>query len=143
MAAQFLRFLRELLHCRNGQLLAIGTMRSDHLDIYERSSDALQAPFFHPWRLGPFPPERIEEVIRKPCRRAQVEITHELVERLKHDTPTVEALPLLAFTLEKLYRGYASDKKLELREYVSLGGMEGSIQTCIERIVPRNSPLGE
>ena len=45
----------------------------------------------------------------------------------------------LAFTLEKLYRGYASDGKLELQEYVALGGMEGSIQTCIERIVPRDS----
>jgi hypothetical protein len=46
---------------------------------------------------------------------------------------------LLAFTLEKLYRGYASDGKLELQEYVALGGMEGSIQTCIERIAPRDS----
>jgi hypothetical protein len=114
-------------------------MRSDHLDIYEKSSAALPAPFFQPWRLGPFPPERIEEVIRKPANRAHVEITDELVERLKRDTPTVEALPLLAFTLEKLYRGYASDGKLELQDYESLGGMEGSIQTCIERIIPPNS----
>jgi hypothetical protein len=109
MAGQFLRFLRELLNCRNGQLLAIGTMRSDHLDIYEQSYDALRSPYFQPWRLGPFPPERIEEVIRKPANRAHVDITDELVERLKRDTPTAEALPLLAFTLEKLYRGYASD----------------------------------
>ena len=112
-------------------------MRSDHLDIYERSSDAIQAPFFQAWRLGPFPPERIEEVIRKPCNRAHVEITHELVERLKRDTPTIEALPLLAFTLEKLYRGYASDKKLELKEYVSLGGMEGSIQRASSDSAPQ------
>jgi WD40 repeat protein len=139
MAGQFLRFLRELLHCRNGHLLVIGTMRSDYLDIYEQSSDALQAPFFQPWRLGPFPSDRIEEVIRKPANRAHVEITDELVERLKRDTPTVEALPLLAFTLEKLYRGYASDGKLELQDYESLGGMEGSIQKCIGRIVPPNS----
>ena len=61
------------------------------------------------------------------------------METLKDDTPTIEALPLLAFTLEKLYRGYASHGKLELQEYVSLGGMEGAIQTCVERIVPPNS----
>jgi len=114
-------------------------MRSDHLDIYEKSSDALQAPFFQPWRLGPFPSERIEEVIRKPASRAHVEVTDELLEGLRRDTPNVEALPLLAFTLEKLYRGYASDGKLGLQEYVALGGMEGSIQTCIERIAPRDS----
>jgi hypothetical protein len=114
-------------------------MRSDHLDIYEQSSDALQAPFFQPWRLGPFPPERIKDVIRKPVNRARLEITDVLVERLKRDTPTAEALPLLAFTLEKLYRGCASHGKLELQDYVSLGGMEGSIQTCAECIVPPNS----
>jgi WD40 repeat protein len=138
-AAKFLTFLSELLNCRNGQVLAIGTMRSDHLDIYEQSTDALRAPYFYPWRLGPFPPERIEDVIRKPAKRAGLEITDELVERLKHDTPTAEALPLLAFTLEKLYRGYASDGRLELQDYESLGGMEGSIQKCVERIVPPNS----
>jgi len=83
IAARFLGFLKELLNCANGQLLVIGTMRSDHLDIYEKSSAALQAPFFKPWRLGPFPHERIEEVIRKPVSRAHVEITDELVERLQ------------------------------------------------------------
>jgi general stress protein YciG len=144
MAAKSLRFLRELLSCRNGQLLVIGTMRSDHLDIYEQSSYALRAPYFKPWRLGPFPPERIEEVIREPVKRSDVEITDELLERLKRDTPTAEALPLLAFTLERLYRGYASHGKLELQDYVSLGGMEGSIQTCIERIVlPNSLPANE
>jgi hypothetical protein len=37
---KLLRFFRELLNCRNGQLLVIGTMRSDHLDLYEQSSPA-------------------------------------------------------------------------------------------------------
>jgi len=78
-------------------------------------------------------------VIRKPAKRAGIEITDELVERLKHDTPTAEALPLLAFTLEKLYRGYASDGRLEFRDYESLGGIKGSIQKCVERIVPPHS----
>jgi TIR domain/AAA ATPase domain len=139
IAAKLLRFLSELLHCRSGQLLVMGTMRSDHLDIYEQSPNALQTPYFQSWRLGPFPSERIEEVIRKPADRANVAITDELVQRLKRDSPTAEALPLLAFTLEKLYRGYASAGKLELQDYVSLGGMEGSIQTCVERIVSWNS----
>jgi WD40 repeat protein len=139
IAAEFLRFLKQLLNCANSQLLVVGTMRSDHLDIYERSLDVLPSPFFYPWRLGPFPWDRIEEVIRKPTNRANVEITNELVERLKRDTPTAEALPLLAFTLEKLYRGYSSDARLELQEYESLGGMEGAIQKCIERVVPPNS----
>ena len=63
----------------------------------------------------------------------------QLVERLKRDTPTAEALPLLAFTLEKLYRRYESREKIDVQDYEALGGMEGSIQTCIERIVPPTS----
>ena len=133
-AAKFLGFLKELLNCRNGQLLVIGTMRSDHLEIYEQSPDALVTPYFYPWRLGPFPRERIEEVIRYPAKRANIEFTDELVENLKRDTPTAEALPLLAFTLEKLYRRYADRQKIDVQEYVLLGGMEGSIQTCIDGI---------
>ena len=136
IAAQFLRFLKELLSCPNGQLLVIGTMRSDHLDIYEKYCAALQAPFFQPWRLGPFPPDRIEQVVRQPANRAKLHVTDGLVERLKRDTPTAEALPLLAFTLEKLYRRYESRENIDVQDYESLGGMEGSIQTCIERIVP-------
>jgi hypothetical protein len=92
MAAKLLRFLWELLNCRNGQLLVIGTMRSDHWDVYEQSRSALRAPYFRLWRLGPFPPERIEEVIRKPMQRAKAKITDEMVERLNRDTPTAEAL---------------------------------------------------
>ena len=116
-------------------------MRSDHLDIYEKYSAALQAPFFQPWRLGPFPPDRIEQVIRQPADRAKLHVSDELVERLKRDTPTAEALPLLAFTLEKLYRRYESREKIAVQDYESLGGMEGSIQTCIERIVSPTSLL--
>jgi len=61
VARKFLKLLKELLHCRNGRLLVIGTMRSDHLDIYERSSDALTPPFFRTWRLGPFPPSALRK----------------------------------------------------------------------------------
>lgn len=135
-ATRFLRFLKELLQYRNRKLLVIGTMRSDHLDVYEQSPHALNTPYFHAWRLGPFPRARLEDIIRKPASRAGVKVTDELVAKLKHDAPNAEALPLLAFTLEKLYRKYADDGLLELSEYRELGGMEGSIETCIKRLMP-------
>ncbi|HQZ64017.1 MAG TPA: TIR domain-containing protein [Planctomycetaceae bacterium] len=138
-ANRFLHFLKCVFRRSNGRLLAIGTMRSDYLDVYERQPHALTAPFFQPWRLGPFPRERIADVVVKPATCAHVQITDELLERLKLDTPTAEALPLLAFTLEKLYRRYAGDGTLELQEYLDLGGMEGAIQTSIDRIVPLGS----
>lgn len=133
-ANAFLRFLHEVFACANGRLLAIGTLRSDHLDVYERHPHALTTPYFQPWRLGPFPRERVRDVIVKPAARAGVEVTPDLLARLERDTPTSESLPLLAFTLEKLYRRYAADRKLELQEYEDLGGMEGAIQKSADAI---------
>lgn len=138
-AARFLEFLHAVLACRNGRLLAIGTMRSDHLDLYERTQHALAPPFFQSWRLGPFPRERIRDVIVKPAQRAHVVIDDDLLARLEEKTPTAEALPLLAFTLEKLFRKYAGDGRLELAEYLDLGEMEGAIQKSADAIAPRGS----
>ena len=138
-ATKFLKFLEQVCQHRNDRLLVIGTMRSDYLDVYERHPHALKAPKFHPWRLEPFPREQIENVIVKPAERVHVEIADDLLEQLKQETPTTDALPLLAFTLEKLYRSHAGDKKLELSEYRSLGGMEGSIKHTAEQIMPVNS----
>lgn len=141
-AAAFLRFLHEVFGVANGRLLAIGTMRSDHLDVYERHPHALTAPYFQPWRLGPFPRDRVRDVIVKPAARAGVEVTPDLLARLERDTPSSESLPLLAFTLEKLYRRYAADRKLDLQEYEDLGGMEGSIQKSADAIALTPDVLG-
>ncbi|MBN1512357.1 MAG: TIR domain-containing protein [Phycisphaerae bacterium] len=143
-ADKFLTFLEQLCRHRDDRLLVIGTMRSDYLDVYEHHPAALKAPKFHPWRLEPFPREQIENVIVKPAERAHVRVTPELVERLKFDTwksgeQTTDALPLLAFTLEKLYRRCAGDMLLELEEYQELGGMEGAIRRTAEQILPAES----
>jgi WD40 repeat protein len=138
-ADKFLNFLAQVYQHCNDRLLVIGTMRSDYLDVYERHTHALKAPKFHPWRLEPFPREQIENAILKPAARVNVEVAPELVERLKQQAPTADALPLLAFTLEKLYRKYAADKKLDLSEYEDLGGMEGSIRHTAGQIMPANT----
>lgn len=133
-AVALLRLLHEVFGCANGRLLAVATVRSDHLDVYERHPHALAAPYFQPWRLGPFPRDRVRDVIVKPAARAGVEVTPDLLARLERDTPSSESLPLLAFTLEKLYRRYAADRKLELQEYEDLGGIEGAIQKSADAI---------
>ena len=101
---KFLRFLRTLLSRSNGRLLVIGTMRSDYLDIYEQHAESLKPPFLELYRLPPFPWERVTEVIVKPAERVDVSVHQELLTRLKGDAPNSDALPLLAFTLEKLFR---------------------------------------
>jgi|GEM_PF-1099764 len=135
---KFLKFLRVLLSRNNGKLLAIATLRSDYLDVYERNPHALQPPYLLTDRLPPFPWERVTDVIVQPAARVGVTFTNDLLERLKLDAPTSDALPLLAFTLEKLFRECARDKKIELGEYESLGGMTGAIEQAVNKIVPPN-----
>jgi len=139
-ADKFLKFLRVLLSRNNGQLLAIATLRSDYLDVYERHPHALQPPYLLTDRLPPFPWERVTDVIVQPAARVGVTFTNELLERLKLDAPTSDALPLLAFTLEKLFRECATDKHIALAEYESLGGTTGAIEQAVKKIVPSKLP---
>ena len=44
-----------------------------------------------------------------------------------------DALPLLGFTLERLYREYGGDGDLKLSEYEQLGRVKGSIEAAVER----------
>ena len=142
-ALKFLRFLRTLLSRSNGRLLVIGTIRSDYLDTYERHVESLKSPFLELYPLPPFSPERVTEVIVKPAEQVDVTFTEELITRLKGDAPNSDALPLLAFTLERLFRQCekrfrhcAGDKLVELHEYEQLGGMSGAITQAVTRILP-------
>ena len=44
-----------------------------------------------------------------------------------------DALPLLAFTLERLYRYYGADGDLQLAEYEKLGRIRGAIEAAVEQ----------
>lgn len=141
-AIGFLRFLKALLTRSNGRLLVTATVRSDFLDVYESHAEALTAPFLDLYRLPPFAWERVEEVIVKPAERAGVTIRAELVQRLRADAPNSDALPLLAFTLEKLYRATDGNTR-GLSHYTTIGGMEGSIRHTAEQIVPLDASRPE
>lgn len=140
-AATFLKFLHQLCQHRDDRLLVLGTLRSDYLDVYERHPQGLKAPGFKEWRLEPFDRKQLARIILEPAARAHVEVAPELTEQLKLDTPTVDALPLLSFTLEKLYRKYARDKRLTPTDYNDLGRMDGSIKGTAEQLFdPQTQP---
>jgi WD40 repeat protein len=139
-AGQFLSFLKAVLSRNNGRLLAIGTLRSDYLDVFERHPDFVSPPYSKTYRLGPFPWERVTDVIEKPAARARVEFAPDLVERLKRDAPTADALPLLAFVLEKLFRRHKGDALIGLDDYEGLGGITGAITQAVARIMPDPLP---
>ena len=70
-------------------------------------------------------------MIEGPGRLAMppIRIEPALTERLLADLDQADALPLLAFTLERLVEDYGADGVLTLGEYQDgLGGLEGAIE---------------
>jgi hypothetical protein len=80
------------------------------------------------------------EVIKGPARRLDgteraLRIDDALVEELLTDIDkgAKDALPLLAFTLERLYDEYQATGNLTLAHYETLGRIGGSIEAAIDR----------
>ena len=81
------------------------------------------------------------EVIKGPAHRLEgtkraLKIEEALVDALLADIEeggAKDALPLLAFTLERLYREAGGDGDLKLSEYEELGRVKGSIEAAVER----------
>nr|VFJ75537.1 MAG: hypothetical protein BECKFW1821C_GA0114237_107916 [Candidatus Kentron sp. FW] len=75
-------------------------------------------------------------VIQGPAARQtaagqKLSIEPALTEQLIEDAEGADALPLLAFTLERLFMDYGGDGDLLLSEYRELGGIGGSIDKAI------------
>jgi formylglycine-generating enzyme required for sulfatase activity len=136
----FLDLLRELIIRDHPELIALFTIRSDS---YERlqTCDGLQGLRQHTLSLPPMPKGAYAEVIKGPARRLDgtkraLKIEEPLVDALLADIEegsAKDALPLLAFTLEWLYREYGGDGDLRLSEYEEFGRVKGSIEAAVER----------
>ena len=139
-AEQFLSLLRELASEDMPALAALFTIRSDSYETLQAAAPLIgitQQTF----SLQPMPRGAYANVIEGPARRLHgsdrsLNIEEPLVQALLADIEAggaKDALPLLAFTLERLYREYGGDGDLRLREYEELGRVEGSIEAAVER----------
>src|SRR5262249_3064496 len=106
--ADFLDALRRSLQHGDGRVLVLATLRSEYLSevqllLSQPASDPLP---YREQTLDPVRLDSLEDIIRKPGRRwpQAVEFDDRLVERMVRDTGTRDALPLLAFTLNRLWR---------------------------------------
>jgi formylglycine-generating enzyme required for sulfatase activity len=136
---RFLGFLEGLLSTELAEVVVLATMRTDFL-----------APLQNRWPqlLGlastmPLEPIRLEdfgELISGPAKRSNLELQPGLRERLVAESGGGDALPLLAFTLEKLWqkwkerggpmlspRGERWD--LTVADYETLGGVAGAVSS--------------
>jgi Novel STAND NTPase 1/WD domain, G-beta repeat len=116
--------------------LVVVAIRSDSYERLQTEPRLLHVAQ-HPFSLPPMPAAEYKAVIEGPATRASeagrnLTVDPALTEALVHDAEGADALPLLAFTLERLYVEYGGSGRLRRQDYEALGGVRGSIEAAVE-----------
>jgi formylglycine-generating enzyme required for sulfatase activity len=139
-AQPLLALLRDVLTTDAPPLTVIFTIRSDNYERLQLAPE-LEGLRQEMLNLAPMPKGSYAEVIKEPARRLQgtaraLEIEDTLVDAVLSDIEAggaKDALPLLAFTMDRLYGEYHASGKLKLAQYEALGRVKGSIEAAVER----------
>jgi formylglycine-generating enzyme required for sulfatase activity len=139
-AQPFLGLVRDLIVDPALSVIAVFTIRSDNYERLQLANE-LEGVRQQTLSLPPMPKGSYAEVIKGPARRLDrtaraLKIEDGLVDALLADVETgdaKDALPLLAFTLERLYGEYRATGCLNLAHYIELGRIKGSIAAAVER----------
>ena len=135
----FLRLVRDLATDPQSNLIVLVTIRSDSYEQLQ-TAEALEGVRQETLSLPPMPRGAYQTVIEGPAARLRdsaraLKIEPALTAALLADVEeggAKDALPLLAFTLERLYLEYGGDGDLTLAEYEDLGRIRGSINAAVE-----------
>jgi hypothetical protein len=90
--------------------------------------------------LRPIPVFNFDSVIDQPAKRYGISVDPPLVYALIEDAPKEDALPMLAFALQRLWRQYAASQVLTKSDYDKVGGLKGLIEDTAERALRGFSP---
>lgn len=147
-ATRFLRLLRAALEAADRRLMAVATLRSDFLGEFQSHPVLQDSGYPHHFRyqvvpVDPMPLRNFPAIIQGPARLAGLWLDDGLVEAMVHDTGARDVLPLLAFTLRRLYERYGKDGRLTVDEYESLGRLEGAIREEAQRVIAEADPAPE
>ena len=117
----------------DSDVLVLLTIRSD---AYARlqADPSLGAARQRLFNLAAIPAGWLKEVIEGPAKLARppLAVEPELTQALLADLASADALPLLAFTLERLQTDYGRDGKLTVADYRErLGGIAGANQAGV------------
>ena len=142
-ADAFLTLLAELLGQKNSQVLILATLRSDFYGLLQLHPSALHRRAGDPIPLGPMDVDGFRQVIEGPAQRVGVRLETGLSDRLVRDTPSGDALPLLAFTLRELWEGRADGAGLTLKQYDDFGGLAGAVQRKADEVLATSGATEE
>ncbi|MFM9938768.1 MAG: SUMF1/EgtB/PvdO family nonheme iron enzyme [Hyphomicrobiaceae bacterium] len=112
------------------------TIRADSVEALLQRLPALGLDAPETLPLLPLAPDAYRDIILKPAavyssRARPITVEPELVAALARNMGGADALPLLAFTLERLFGEAGTDGKLTLARYEGMGGLEGSIDRAL------------
>ncbi|MEV6252584.1 TIR domain-containing protein [Nocardia sp. NPDC051911] len=124
--AQRAEFTELLAPAIGGPVQVLATLRTEFLDqmIVDPAMSSLSTETYP---LRPLRKGGLREVIERPARVAGFRIDDGLVTELLADTDSGEALPLLAFALERLADGVHRGGTLSLQRYDETGGVRGAL----------------
>jgi len=141
--------LEEAKEGRPVQYSIVITVRSDCLWELE-TGKCLEGVGTRVQNIRPLPVYRFATAIEQPCLRYGVEIEPRLIEALMEESGGEDALPLLAFTLQRLWRQYSKEKCIRGEHYHAIGKLSGIIEDAAERALmgdqpssAQRSPLGK
>jgi WD40 repeat protein len=118
----------------DGNALIVATIRSDS---YEALQNGLLPDRQTPFTLPAIAAGAFQEIIEGPARLSKPPLAIEpaLTQQLLTDLDAADALPLLAFTLERLQSQHGADNKLTLADYGALGGLSGAILSAVKAVL--------
>jgi len=129
---RFLSFLASVLRDPPAGVdpYALITIRADSVESLLQRWPALSLDTPRSLYLPPLSPSAYRDVIVKPAvvyseRVRRLIIEPVLVDTLVKDSAGADALPLLAFTLEKLFSEFGAGGELTLERYTAMGGVDG------------------
>ena len=136
----FRALLKDLLTADDANLIVLITIRSDAYASLQ-AEPLLKDVHQQPVNLPPVPRGAYQTIIEGPALRLKdtkrpLKIDPKLTTALLQDVEeggAKDALPLLAFTLERLYLEHGGDGDLRLDEYRDIGGITGSIEAAVEQ----------
>jgi WD40 repeat protein len=149
-AQALLALLEELLTDDAPALIVVTAIRSDSYAQLQEAKP-LEGVRKVPFDLGPMPHGSYAEVIKGPATRLEgstrpVKVENALVGVLLRDIEAggaKDALPLLSFTLERLYLENRDSGRLTVADYRKLGGIKGSIEEGVAQalMADTNPPI--
>ncbi|MEM6384262.1 MAG: toll/interleukin-1 receptor domain-containing protein [Pseudomonadota bacterium] len=122
----------------------VASMRSEFLAALQAVSELPQG--FEPFSLRPMPLERLDQIVKGPARVTGIEVEEAMLAALRGHVQSSQALPLVAFTLRRLFDAQKTDGRLTLASYQALGEggaglnpIENAIRQVAEAAVPVSS----